>query len=199
MKYTTLVLATGNPNKVEEMKELLAGLDIKLIPSSEFSDMPEVIEDADTLEGNAQKKAIKTFEYTGLSAVADDTGLEVDALKGRPGVYSARYAGDNATYQDNVERLLHELRGISEIDRTARFRTVLALKDEQEMYFFKGVCEGTIAKSPRGRKGFGYDPVFCPSGQKLTFGEMSSDQKNSISHRGKALKALRIFLGQQAD
>lgn len=188
-----LVLGTGNPGKVEELESLLADLSVKLIPSFDLDDPPEVVEDADTLAGNAEKKARAFAEHTGYSALADDTGLEVAALDGRPGVHTARFAGPDATPDDNKQRLLEVLDGVD--DRRARFRTVVALIDaDGTAHTFEGICSGTITTAPRGDGGFGYDPLFQPEGNEETFAEMPADAKNEISHRRKALDALRSFL-----
>jgi len=156
--------------------------------------LKEVEEDHPTLEGNALKKARYVYEATGLPALSDDTGLEVDALSGRPGVYSARYAGEDATYQDNLEKLLEELAGVAPKDRKAQFRTVAALVSGDDTHTFEGVCRGVILSKPRGDKGFGYDPVFQPEGYNQTFAELDPGVKNEISHRGRAIKKLRNFL-----
>ncbi len=188
-----LVLGTGNPGKVEELRALLTDLSIELIPASTLDDPPEVVEDADTLTGNAEKKARAFSAHTGHPALADDTGLEVAALDGAPGVRTARFAGPDATPADNIEHLLSVLAG--EEDRRAQFRTVVALIDDKDTaHTFEGVCTGTITTAPRGDGGFGYDPLFQPDGYTQTFGEMPADEKNKISHRRKALDALRHFL-----
>lgn len=188
-----LVLGTGNPGKVEELRSLLNDLPIELVPAAALDDPPDVDENADTLTGNAQKKAEAFHEHTGLPALADDTGLEVAALDGRPGVHTARFAGPDATPDDNKNHLLEVLEGIE--DRRARFRTVVALVDEDgALRTFEGVCRGTITTEPRGEGGFGYDPLFRPEGHDQTFAEMAPETKNEISHRRHALDALRQFL-----
>jgi XTP/dITP diphosphohydrolase len=188
-----LVLGTGNPGKVEELRSLLADLPIELIPGSTLEAPPDVTEDADTLAGNARKKAAAYRAAAGLPALADDTGLEVAALDGRPGVHTARFAGPDATPDDNKHKLLDVLDGVD--DRRARFRTVVALVDDTgRARTFEGVCTGTITTAPRGDGGFGYDPLFRPDGHEQTFAEMPPDAKNEISHRRKALDALRQFL-----
>jgi XTP/dITP diphosphohydrolase len=188
-----LVLATGNPGKVQELRALLASLSIDLLPAHDLDDLPAVEEDADTLDGNARKKAYAFYEYTGHPALADDTGLEVAALNGGPGVHTARFAGPNATPEDNKQKLLAALDGVS--DRRARFRTVVALiTADGTPHTFEGVCEGTITTEHRGDGGFGYDPLFLPDGYDQTFAEMPPDVKNEISHRRRALDALRQFL-----
>jgi XTP/dITP diphosphohydrolase len=187
-----LVLATANPDKARELAALLDGFDVVLRPS----DLPDVEETADTLEGNARLKAVAVMEATGDLAVADDTGLEVDALGGRPGVYAARYAGPGATYADNVAKLLDELAGVDPGQRTARFRTVaVALFPDGREIVAEGAVSGVIAGSPRGGEGFGYDPLFVPDGgDGRTFAEMTQAEKAAVSHRGRALRALAARL-----
>jgi XTP/dITP diphosphohydrolase len=184
-----LVLATANPDKAREIADLLAGFEIVPRPAS----VGDVDETADTLEGNARLKAAAVAAAAGDVAVADDTGLEVDALGGRPGVWAARYAGDNATYADNVVKLLSELDGVPPGEgRRARFRTVAmaAWPDGREVVAH-GTVEGEISLEARGDGGFGYDPVFVPddSGGR-TFGEMSASEKNAMSHRARAFRDL---------
>lgn len=188
-----LVLASANPDKVGEIAAVLStSLDVELVPRP--PEVPDVLEDGATLLENARLKAIALVEATGLAAVADDTGLEVDALGGAPGVYSARYAGENVTYADNVGKLLSELTAQPDGGgaRTARFRTVAfaAFPDGREIWA-EGSVEGTITVDVRGEGGFGYDPVFVPAdGDGRTFAEMNSGEKHEISHRGRAFRAL---------
>lgn len=190
---TPIVLASANPKKAAEIVEIL-GDHLELVPRP--AEVPDVVEDADTFVGNARLKAVALVAATGLAAVADDSGLEVDALGGAPGVRSARYAGDGATDRDNVEKLLAALADRPDpADRTARFQAVVVLRrpDGTELVA-GGTVEGHIADAPRGSGGFGYDPVFVPAdGDGRTFGEMSQDDKHAISHRGRALRSL---LGQ---
>ena len=186
------MLATANLDKARELAALLAGFDVVPRPA----DLPDVEEDADTLEGNARLKAVAVVEATGELAVADDTGLEVDALGGRPGVYAARYAGPGATYADNVAKLLEELAGVPAPARSARFRTVAVARfpDGREIVA-DGSIEGTIADVPAGEDGFGYDPVFIPAGgDGRTFAQMTQPEKAQVSHRGLALRALAAEL-----
>ena len=187
-----VVLATANPDKARELAALLDGFDVVPRPV----DLPDVVEDADTLEGNARLKAVAVARATGELAVADDTGLEVDALGGRPGVHAARYAGPDATYADNVAKLLAELAGVPAERRTARFRTVaLARFPDGREIVAEGWVEGTIADAPTGEDGFGYDPVFVPAGgDGRTFAQMTGDDKAAVSHRGRALRALAAAL-----
>jgi XTP/dITP diphosphohydrolase len=185
-----IVLATANPDKAREIREALAGHDVELLPRP--GDVPDVDETGETLLDNARLKAVALAEATGRPALADDTGLEVDALGGAPGVYSARYAGDDATYADNCRKLLGALSGVHGPDRGARFATVVVLRypDGRELDAL-GEVRGTITEGPRGENGFGYDPVFAPDeGDGRTFAEMSPDEKHAISHRGRALRAL---------
>ncbi|HJP16339.1 MAG TPA: RdgB/HAM1 family non-canonical purine NTP pyrophosphatase [Acidimicrobiales bacterium] len=183
-----LVVASANPDKVKEISEVLDGL-VTLIPRPE--ELPEVVEDGDTLEDNARLKAKAILEATGIAALSDDTGLSVDALGGDPGVHSARYSSESASYYDNVEKLLKNLEGIPPRLRTARFQTVamVCYPDGTEV-IATGVVEGTIAESRKGSEGFGYDPVFIPyEGRGLSFAEMG-EEKHRISHRGRALRNL---------
>jgi XTP/dITP diphosphohydrolase len=186
VSLTRLVLATANPDKVVEISALLPGVDLVSRPS----DIPEVVEDGDTLEANALLKARAICAATGSPAVADDTGLEVMALGGAPGVWSARFAGENATYGDNVAKLIADLEG--ESDRTARFRTVAAIvTPDGEEIVVDGVTWGTIAIEPVGSGGFGYDPVFIPDdGDGRVYAQMTLDEKNALSQRGRAFRAL---------
>jgi XTP/dITP diphosphohydrolase len=183
-----LVIATRNANKLREIRSVL-GLDESQVKSSfDFPQIPDVVEDKDTLEGNAIKKAMTIASATGCWALADDSGLEVDALGGAPGVYSARYAGEHCSYMDNCNKLLFELDG--QTNRRARFRTVLALVNlVGEVRTLEGAMDGVITTSMRGSDGFGYDPVFIPEGYDLTYAELDPDEKNRISHRGRALQA----------
>ena len=189
-----LVCASANPDKVVEIAALLDGV-ARLLPRP--PEVPDVVEDADSLEGNARLKASAICAASGSAAVADDTGLEVDALGGAPGVYAARYAGEGVTYADNREKLLTELAGVAEADRTARFRTVaIVVRPDGSEIVVEGVCEGRIAFADRGDRGFGYDALFIPTdGDGRTFAEMSDAEKNEISHRGRAFAALAAALG----
>jgi XTP/dITP diphosphohydrolase len=186
-----LVCASANPDKVVEIAALLDGVAELL---ARPADLGEVIEDADTLAGNARLKASAVCGATGLPAVADDTGLFVDLLDGRPGVQAARYAGERATYAENRAKLLGELAGAP--SRTARFVTVVVVQwpDGRDLVV-EGVCPGTITDAERGSRGFGYDPVFVPDeGDGRTFAEMSEQEKNAVSHRARAFDALRAAL-----
>lgn len=192
-----IVLGSRNKHKIEELRSTLVSLGIELKSSYDYPDLEEVVEDAPTLKGNALKKARYFHTETGLPALSDDTGLEVEALDGRPGVYSARYAGESATYQDNTDKLLDELSGVNIEDRGAQFRTVIAFVTDADEHTFEGVCRGTILKEERGDQGFGYDPVFRPGGYDKTFAELDPKTKNTISHRAKAVKKFLDFLKER--
>lgn len=182
-----LVLATRNRHKGEELAALLGDLGITIRTLDEFPGAPDVVEDGDTCEANAVKKARAIAEFTRLPAVADDTGLEVDALGGRPGVYAARYAGENATYEDNCGKLLRELTGVPRERRTARFLTVAAIALPSDgIRVAQGTLDGMISEQPSGTLGFGYDPIFFVPELGKTLAQLSTDQKNRISHRAKA-------------
>ncbi len=184
-----LVAATANEGKLREIRAIL-GDAVTLLPRP--ATVGEVIEDADTLAGNARLKAAAICAATGQAALADDTGLEVDALGGAPGVHSARYAGEDADPARNVAKLLAELEGVEAAQRSARFRTVvIVVRPDGSEVLTNGVVEGRIADGARGGRGFGYDPVFVPDGGGgRTFAEMSEEEKNALSHRGRALRAL---------
>ena len=188
------VAATANPNKLTEMRVALEGVATLLPRPAELGEVPE---DGDTLQANARIKAAAVATAAGAAALADDTGLEVDALGGAPGVHSARYAGSRADDAANVAKLLEALAGVPPAQRTARFRTVVVVRwpDGTEVVA-DGVVEGSIATTPRGRRGFGYDPVFIPSPGEVTFAEMSLDRKSAIGHRGRALRALARLLAE---
>lgn len=189
-----LVLASRNKNKIEELRSTLAPLGVTLKSTYDFPALEEVIEDRETLKGNALKKAQYVFDETGIPALSDDTGLEVAALGGRPGVYSARYAGESATYQDNVDKLLKEMDGVAKDERGAQFRTVVAFVNEEQPLMFEGICRGKILTEERGSQGFGYDPVFCPNGYDQTFAQLDESVKNEISHRGRAIQKFYNWL-----
>ena len=188
----TIVLATRNPGKVAEIRALLADVPVALMTAEEIEGAPEVEEDAPTLEGNAAKKAWALHAHTGLPALADDTGLEVDALDGRPGVHSARFAGPAALDVDNRARLRRDLSGVS--DRSAQFRTVIAFAEAGTVRYFEGVCKGHILDEERGAHGFGYDALFAPDGETRTFAELTPPEKNALSHRGRALREFAAYL-----
>ena len=182
-----ILAATNNKHKLEELRTILGQHGIKVLSASEAGGVPDVVEDRDTFEGNASKKALETAQEKGMTVFADDSGLEVDALDGAPGIYSARYAGPNKTDKDRYEKLLSELEGVE--DRTARFVCVIALASPEGLIgTARGTVEGKIALAPSGEGGFGYDPVFIPNGHDKSFAELGEDIKNSMSHRGNALK-----------
>lgn len=185
-----LVFATHNAHKLEELQAILK--EYKILGLNDINCLEEIIEDSDTLDGNAKIKANYVTDNYSIDCFADDTGLEVDALNGAPGVYSARYAGEGCSYQDNVNKLLEALKNVE--NRKARFRTVIALNLNGKQYTFEGKVEGVITKEQHGEKGFGYDPIFLPDGFEQTFAEMPMDVKNTISHRGKATQKLVEFL-----
>ncbi len=190
-----LVLATRNRHKADELTALLGDRGITIRTLDEFPDAPDVIEDGETCEANAAKKARAIAEFTGLPAVADDTGLEVDALGGRPGVYAARYAGEDATYEDNCRKLLRELTGVPYERRTARFLTVAAIAlPSGQVRTAQGTLDGMIAEEASGTLGFGYDPVFLVPELGKTLAQLSADQKNMISHRAKAFTQAKDLL-----
>ncbi len=187
-----LVISTRNPNKVREIQAILTDIPVKLITLADFPDAPEVIEDKETLDENASKKAQVLFAHTGIATMADDTGLEVMALHGAPGVHSARYAGTNPTQADNRAHLIEQLKGIDH--RRAQFRTSIAFTTASGTYLFEGICKGRILSKERGDGGFGYDSLFVPDGFEDSFAEMNAEDKNAISHRGRALKRFASYL-----
>jgi XTP/dITP diphosphohydrolase len=191
-----IMLATRNKKKIEEIKRITSGLDVSIFTLDDFPECPEVIEDGATFQENAIKKAAAVAGYTGKPALADDSGLEVYALDGAPGILSARYAGEGADDRKNVDRLLKEMSPLGM--REARFVCSLALAlPDGRVTLFEGYAEGRIGTEPRGVSGFGYDPVFYPRGYDSTFAEMSSEAKDSLSHRGKALREFEQFIKQK--
>jgi XTP/dITP diphosphohydrolase len=184
-----MLVATRNRDKLKEIAVILADLKLEIIFAADMQHLPEVEEDAPTIRDNAIKKAIETAKAAKMLTLADDTGLEVDALNGEPGVRSARYASDKASYHENNKKLLVALHGIPIEKRSARFRCVVAIADENGLVdTVEGICNGVIVDTERGGGGFGYDPLFIPDGQVKTFAELSPDVKNRISHRAKALQ-----------
>ncbi len=186
-----LVFATNNAHKLDEVRSIV-GHRMNILGLRDIGCDEDIPETADTLEGNAELKARYVKEHYGYDCFADDTGLEVDALGGAPGVYSARYAGPGHDSKANMELLLKNMNGRA--DRRARFRTVIALVEGDDLRLLDGVVEGFITDGPKGSSGFGYDPVFRPEGLDVTFAEMDSDAKNAISHRGRAMKKLLEYL-----
>ncbi len=193
-----VVLATGNEGKIKEFSNLLEGVFGKIISLSDLGSPPEVIEDGLTFRDNALKKAREIAQYSGKLTLADDSGLEVDALNGRPGIYSARYSGEGATDKTNIDKVLAELG--NNPNRKARFICVLALVDPNgEELVVEGFCEGVILDEPRGEGGFGYDPVFYLPDKRKTMAELEPELKNTISHRANALKKLKTELERKGS
>ena len=191
----TIIFASQNPNKIAEVRAklptfIIQGLDPLIFPN-------ELLETGATLDANALQKVRQVYENTKENCFADDTGLEVEALGSAPGVYSARYAGEQKNSEDNMDLLLENLKG--ESNRTARFRTVVSLIWKGVEYSFEGICKGTITEYRSGSKGFGYDPIFIPEGYDRTFAEMTMEEKSAISHRGRAVEKLVEFLAKQYD
>ena len=189
-----LIFASNNKHKIKEINNIL-GNSFRLLSLSDVNIDEDIAENETTLEGNALAKARYVHEATGMDVFADDTGLEVEALGGRPGVHSARFAGENKNSDANIDKLLLLLEGKS--NRNARFRTVIALILNGTEYLFEGIVNGSIIDEKRGSQGFGYDPVFIPESRGLTFAEMDLDAKNRISHRARAFEKLRAFLVQK--
>lgn len=190
----TLVFATNNENKVKEIRSML-GDSFSIITLKEAGIDIDIPEPHDTLEDNAREKSSVIYEMTGKDCFSEDTGLEIDALDGAPGVLSARYAGEQKLSEDNIAKVLQEMEG--KTNRKAHFRTVISLIMGGKEFQFTGVCTGTILTSTRGGKGFGYDPIFMPDGSHLAFAEMSTADKNKFSHRSKALQQLITFLKEE--
>lgn len=191
----TIVLATRNRKKVEEMKRIFAGFDINFVTLDAFPGCPDVEEDGRTFRSNAVKKAVSAARFTGCPALADDSGLEVTALGGAPGVFSARYAGEGAADRENVTKLMREMRNVTDEERQARFACCIAFAlPDGKVRTFSGYARGTIGRRRRGANGFGYDPVFHPLGHDRTFAQMTASEKDGLSHRGKAMSKLRHFL-----
>ncbi|QGT98878.1 Nucleoside 5-triphosphatase RdgB (dHAPTP, dITP, XTP-specific) [Candidatus Syntrophocurvum alkaliphilum] len=190
-----LLIASRNQKKKSELEDILSDIDVEIITLDDINEIPEVIEDGSTFEENAIKKAEMTAELSGYITLADDSGLEVDYLNGEPGIYSARFAGDNATDEKNNEKLLDLLQNIEKEQRTARFKCVIAISiPNGKTYIADGECNGIIADTPRGDGGFGYDPLFIPDGYNESFAELDKEEKNSISHRGRALKKAKKII-----
>lgn len=187
----TLVFATNNAHKLKEVQEMLPN-SIQLVSLKDINCQEEIEETATTLVGNAALKADFITQKYGMNGFADDTGLEVAALDGKPGVYSARYAGEPSNAENNITKLLSEMAGVE--NRNAQFRTVICLNLDGNQYYFEGICKGTILTKKQGNQGFGYDPIFQPNGFKQSFAEMDSADKNRISHRGLAIEKLVKFL-----
>jgi XTP/dITP diphosphohydrolase len=189
----TLIFATNNRNKVAEIQSLV-GANFTIIPLKEAGIEIDIPEPHDQLEANAHEKAVTIFNLTQQNCFSEDTGLEIVALDGAPGVKSARYAGENSNAQANIDLVLSKMAGIE--NRTAQFRTVICLIWENQTYYFEGVCKGQILSNMQGENGFGYDPIFVPDGATKSFANMTMDEKNTFSHRKKAVKQLFDFLGK---
>ncbi len=187
----TLIFATNNQHKTDEIKAVL-GNEFEIITLQEAGIFIDIPEPHDTLEANAGEKSKTIYQLTQKNCFSEDTGLEVEALNGEPGVKSARYAGDGKSFQNNIIKLMQKLE--AQQNRSARFRTVISLIMDGKEYLFEGICEGRIGETERGNNGFGYDPVFIPTGSSLTFAEMSMQKKNEFSHRKKAMEKLIGFL-----
>lgn len=186
-----IIFATHNAHKIEEIQQMLEGK-INIIPIKSLGLKEEIPETGKTLIENAHQKAMYVYNKFGKDCFADDTGLEVEALEGRPGVYSARYAGEGCSFDDNIDKLLEEMDG--KTNRKAHFKTVICLIENGKEIFFEGKCDGVITTERYGKRGFGYDPVFIPNGYGESFAEMSKQEKNKISHRGKATNKLIEYL-----
>ncbi|MHB9056783.1 MAG: non-canonical purine NTP diphosphatase [Paludibacteraceae bacterium] len=186
-----IIFATNNKHKLKEVKEIL-GEKVEIISLADIGCTEDIPETSDTLEGNAALKVQYVFDKFHMDCFADDTGLEIEALNGRPGVYSARYAGEPSNSQNNIRKILHEMEGMS--NRKAQFRTVIAFSEGSIIHYFEGVVKGRIANEPRGNAGFGYDPVFIPENHTKSFAELNPEIKNSISHRARAVKKFTTYL-----
>jgi len=189
-----IIFATNNKNKVEEVRGVLGG-SFNILTLQEAGILIDIPEPHDTLEANATEKSKTIFNLTNKNCFSEDTGLEVDALNGEPGVKSARYAGEARSFDDNIDKLLKKLEEVN--NRAARFRTVISLIIDGEEYFFEGICTGKIINERKGNNGFGYDPVFIPDGDDKTFAEMTMEEKNKFSHRKKAMEKLIQFLNNK--
>jgi XTP/dITP diphosphohydrolase len=185
-----IILATNNPHKIRELKSLLSELNVEITTVADLQDPPTLREDGSTFQENALQKARAVHAATGLPALADDSGLEVFYLNGRPGVVSARYAGKGANDERNNDKLLSEMRGVPPRRRRAQFRAVTAFVDGEREIVTEGVCVGKLEEMPRGTNGFGYDPIFIPDGFTRTYAELTAEEKNQISHRSKAIRLM---------
>lgn len=186
-----ILIASNNKDKIREIRSIFQLPGVNLRTLDEFPEAPEVIEDGNSLYENALKKASVLAEFTGLPTISDDTALEVDALNGRPGIFSARYAGEKATYKDNIKKMIKDLSAVPEKDRKARFRTVAVFYHSNLVISEEGIVEGIMLTECHGKSGFGYDPIFFVPKKGKTYAEMSDDEKNSISHRSKAFRKLQ--------
>ena len=191
---TRILLATRNKHKIEEIKTILSDLPLQVLTLNDFPDVPPLTEEGMTFQQNSLQKAQTVYNHTKIPALADDSGLEVFYLNGRPGVISARYAGEGATDEANNQKLLGQMRGVAPRRRRAQFRAVLTLLGDGRAETTEGICSGMLAESPRGTNGFGYDPIFLPDGFSRTYAELTAAEKNTISHRAKALAAMKDVL-----
>ncbi len=194
MNKNIIVLATHNKDKVEELLAVLSDFPIKLKTLEDFPEIGDIPETGETLLENSMLKARTVHDITGFPTIADDTGLEVDALNGAPGIYAARFAGEHVTYQDNMNKLLDEMKGVPPNQRTAQFHTVMSYVDNSRELWAEGTIKGVITEEPKGKEGFGYDPVFFSIETGKTFAQMTAIEKNSISHRARAMEALKTKL-----
>jgi XTP/dITP diphosphohydrolase len=188
-----LIFATGNNGKLEEVKEIFKDSNIEVVSPAEYGEMPEIIEDGDTFESNAKKKAEQIFALYNLPTIADDSGLEVKQLNNAPGIYSARYGGENCTYADNNKKLIEELKLFPK-PHPAQFVCWAVFYDGKNYYASEGTLPGRVIDKPRGKRGFGYDPIFIPNGYEQTLAELGLNEKNLISHRGNAFNSLKKIL-----
>jgi XTP/dITP diphosphohydrolase len=191
---TRLLLATRNKHKIEEIRTILGDLPLQVLTLDDFPDVPPLKEEGMTFQENSLQKAQAVYEHAKIPALADDSGLEVFYLNGRPGVVSARYAGEGATDEANNQKLLGQMMGVAPRRRRAQFRAVLTLVGKVTVETTEGICSGMLAESPRGTNGFGYDPIFLPNGFDRTYAELTAAEKNTISHRAKALAAMKDVL-----
>jgi XTP/dITP diphosphohydrolase len=191
---TSILLATRNKHKIEEIKTILSDLSLQVLTLNDFPDVPPLKEEGTTFQENSLQKAQTVYKHAKVLALADDSGLEVFFLNGRPGVISARYAGEGATDEENNRKLLSQMMGVAPRRRRAQFRAVLTLLGDGTAETTEGICSGMLAESPRGTNGFGYDPIFLPDGFSRTYAELTAAEKNTISHRAKALAAMKDVL-----
>ncbi len=191
---TRLVLATNNRHKILEIRTILKDLDLEILTLQDIPGVPPLIEDGETFEENALQKARIVHRHSKFPTLADDSGLEVFYLNGKPGVFSARYSGERATDEKNNEKLLSEMRGVAPRRRRAQFRSVIAFVNAGSEEVTVGICPGNVAEKPRGTNGFGYDPIFVPDGFDKTYAELTAEQKNTISHRAQSLARMKKIL-----
>jgi XTP/dITP diphosphohydrolase len=193
-----IILATHNLDKYKELKKSFSNTPIKILTLQDFPEIKEIIEDGSTLEENAFIKSRTVYNITKIPTISDDTGLEVDALNGEPGVYSARYAGSNCSYSDNVNKLLESMENVEDRLRTAKFRTVVTFINKDMELVAEGSVQGTITRKAKGNRGFGYDPIFYIPSYKKTFAEMTLDEKNKFSHRSHAIHNLQLLFKEHS-